>query len=258
MIQGIDHMALQVADPAQAARDYAAVLGRTAEPIDAGTPPDAFRLQLDNIAVQLHRTHGISDEDARPAPLRLVMRVADLDAAVHRLTRRGLAGTRNATAGTFDLAESATHGPALSLVEQTATAPSDAMADIMGLDHVVIRTPDPERAVALYAGRLGLDLRLDRTNEKFGSRMLFFVVGDLVLEVTHNTKNGQGAGPDQIWGLAWRARDTARAHARMQAGGVTVSEVRDGRRPGTQVFTVKSHTSGVPTLMIGGAGLVRS
>ena len=43
----------------------------------------------------------------------------------------------------------------------------------------------------------------------------------------------------------------------MQAAGVAVSEIRTGNRPGTEVFTVKSHTAGVPTLVIGGQGLAR-
>jgi hypothetical protein len=48
--------------------------------------------------------------------------------------------------------------------------------------------------------------------------------------------------------------DIAAAHARLKAAGVELSEVRDGRRPGTQVFTVQSHTANVPTLVIGGIG----
>ena len=34
---------------------------------------------------------------------------------------------------------------------------------------------------------------------------------------------------------------------------VEVSDIRKGRRPGTEVFTVKSHTANVPTLMLGAA-----
>jgi hypothetical protein len=45
--------------------------------------------------------------------------------------------------------------------------------------------------------------------------------------------------------------DIAKAHARMQAAGVEVSALRAGRRPGTRVFTAKSHTAGIPTLVIG-------
>ena len=60
--------------------------------------------------------------------------------------------------------------------------------------------------------------------------------------------------PDQLWGLSWRTPDIARANARLKEAGVDVSEPRDGRRPGTQVFSVKSHTASVPTIVIGGIG----
>jgi phosphoenolpyruvate carboxylase len=43
----------------------------------------------------------------------------------------------------------------------------------------------------------------------------------------------------------------AKAHARLRAAGVDVSEIRTGRLPRTHVFTAKSHTVGVPTLVIG-------
>ena len=88
--------------------------------------------------------------------------------------------------------------------------------------------------------------------------MLFFVCGNLVVEVSYDTRKGLGAGADRIWGIALRANDIDRAHARMSANGVDVSEMRAGQPPGTKVFTVKSHTAGVPTLVIGGEGLIRS
>ena len=116
---------------------------------------------------------------------------------------------------------------------------------------MVIRSPNPERAIALYAGRLGLSLRLDRTEPAWGARLLFFRCGDLIVEVAHDLKAGIGDGPDRLWGLSWRVPDIAKAHARLRAAGVDVSDIRVGRRPHTQVFTVQSHTAGVPTLMIG-------
>ena len=158
----------------------------------------------------------------------------------------------------LDLDDGATHGVPISLAVTSAAIAPKVGADIAGLDHVVIRTPDPERAVALYGGRLGLDLRLDRTNPEFGSRMLFFVCGGLVIEITHDTKKGVNSGADKIWGLAWRANDIDHAHSRMTAGGVHASEVRAGRRPGTRVFTVNGRTAGIPTLVIGGEGLHRA
>ena len=120
-----------------------------------------------------------------------------------------------------------------------------------GLDHVVIRSPNPERAVALYAGRLGLSLRLDRTEPEWGVRLLFFRCGNLIVEVAHDLKGGISDGPDRLWGLSWRVPDIAMAHARLRAARVDVSDLRVGRRPHTRVFTARSHTAGVPTLMIG-------
>ena len=114
-----------------------------------------------------------------------------------------------------------------------------------------IRSPNPERAVALYAGRLGLSLRLDRSEPAWGARLLFFRCGDLIVEVAHDLKAGIGDGPDRLWGLSWRVPDIAKAHARLRAAGVAVSDLRAGRRPHTRVFTAKSHTAGVPTLVIG-------
>ena len=66
----------------------------------------------------------------------------------------------------------------LFLIEPGAphTAPflAPAPAAVEGLDHVVVRTPDPERAAALYGARLGLDMRLDRSTPAWGSRLMFF------------------------------------------------------------------------------------
>ena len=131
-------------------------------------------------------------------------------------------------------------------------AGSDEAAAISALDHIVVRTPNPERAIAFYAGRLGLDLRLDRSNPAWGSRLLFFRCGDLVVEIAHDLKKGVLDAPDELWGLSWRTPDVAKANDRLKAAGVEVSPPRDGRRPGTRVFTVQSHTANVPTIVIGG------
>ena len=162
-------------------------------------------------------------------------------------------------AGRLHVATDSTHGVPISLVEReplaAATAAvligSDSDAAGSGLDHVVIRTPNPERAVALYAGRLGLSLRLDRSEPSWGARLLFFRCGDLVIEVAHDLKAGLSDEPDKLWGLSWRVADIARAHARVKSAGIEVSDIRIGRRAGTRLFTVRSHAAGVPTIMIG-------
>jgi catechol 2,3-dioxygenase-like lactoylglutathione lyase family enzyme len=128
---------------------------------------------------------------------------------------------------------------------------------VAGLDHVVIRTPDPERAAALYGARLGLDMRLDRSNPAWGARLLFFRCGDLIVEIAHDLAAGRGDGPDTLWGLSWRVPDAMAARGRLQAAGLDVSEVRTGRKPGTRVLTLRDATCGVPTLLLEPAGAVR-
>jgi catechol 2,3-dioxygenase-like lactoylglutathione lyase family enzyme len=153
-----------------------------------------------------------------------------------------------------DLAAEATHGVAMSLAQQAPADPDQAppQADglFTGLDHVVIRSPDPERAIALLAGRLDLELRLDRTNPDWGARLLFFRCGDLVVEVAHDLAGGIHNGPDELWGLSWRTGNIEAAHARLAADGIAVSEIRSGRRPGTRVFTVKDRSARLPTLVL--------
>ncbi len=184
----------------------------------------------------------------------MIFATASLDKAARLLERRGVATTGSTQ---LRLSTTASHGVPIALVERSQPpAPSPATADeasaINSLDHVVVRTPNPERAIAFYAGRLGLDLRLDRSNPDWGARLLFFRCGDLVVEIAHDMKKGVSDGPDKLWGLSWRAADIVAAHARLKAAGVDVSDVRTGRRPGTQVFSVNSHTGNVPTIVIGG------
>ncbi len=183
----------------------------------------------------------------------MVFATQDLDKAATLLERRAVATTRT-DAGLALLG----HGVAIHVVARSDEAPSELTADVASavssLDHVVVRTPNPERAIAFYGGRLGLDLRLDRSNPKWGARLLFFRCGDLVVEIAHDLKKGVSDEPDHLWGLSWRVPDIAGAHARLKAAGLDVSEPRDGRRPGSQVCTVKNGTGGVPTILIGGVG----
>lgn len=117
---------------------------------------------------------------------------------------------------------------------------------------MVIRTGDPERAIALYGSRMGLDFRLDRSNPAWGSRLLFFRCGDAVVEVATDLKSARSDAPDILSGLAFRAPDPDAARARLAKRGFDVSEVRPGRKPGTRVFTLRSGVVGAPALVIGG------
>ena len=197
----------------------------------------------------------IEDEQATAHLSGMVFATESIDRAERLLERRGVPADREG--GRLMLGREATHQVPIAVTEPEDSPPlsplagADEAASITALDHVVIRTLNPERAVALYGGRLGLDPRLDRSNPQWNARLLFFRCGDLVVEIAHDLGKGISDGPDQLWGLSWRTPDIARCHARLRKAGVELSELRGGRRPGTQVFTVHSHTANVPTIVIG-------
>jgi len=212
MLKALDHIALVVADLEIAVAGYEALLSRQ---VGGG------RFQLSNTALTLASGDGPEGISA-------------------------LSFTGEADPGD-------THGVAIRLVRDEPPPPSPFVADeaaaVSGLDHLVINTPDPQRAIALYGGRLGLDLRLDRTNPDWGMRLLFFRCGGLIVEIAH-ALNGPSEGLDSVWGLTWRVPDIDAAHARI-APLFKTSDVRTGRKPGTRVFTVRDAPAGVPTLILG-------
>ena len=243
MITALDHLTLRASFRDGAIGAYETLLGRQAQD---------GRVRVGNVGITV-------EDDASTARLAsMVFATESLDKAEKLLERRAVPVER--TGDRLTLSAAATHHVPIALIQRN-DAPaasmlkgSDEAASISALDHVVVRTPNPERAIALYAGRLGLDLRLDRSNPKWNARLLFFRCGDLVVEISHDLKRGVSDEPDQLWGLSWRTPDIARCHARLKKAGVEVSEPRDGRRPGSQVMSVTSHTANVPTIVIGGIG----
>uniref|UniRef100_UPI0030F4ACDF VOC family protein n=1 Tax=Phenylobacterium sp. TaxID=1871053 RepID=UPI0030F4ACDF len=95
-----------------------------------------------------------------------------------------------------------------------------------------------------------LDLRLDRANEQWGVRQLFFRCGSAVVEMGASLKLPVSDAPDRFGGLAWRVTDADAVQARIAAAGFDVSEVRKGRKPGTRIFTARNVVGGVPTVLI--------
>ena len=272
MIHSIHHLSLVTNDLETAAADYGALLGRAPDgAIDADGSRQVW-FSTGNIRLALVSPHG-AGAFAEAARKRLAekgeglweiaLAVDDLDKARHLYERRMLApGDTFARAmqgagGVSHLRTSALGalsglGVDVVLVETPhAGGPPAAPASIAGLDHIVIRTPDPGRAVEFYAGRLGLDLRLDRANPAWGARQLFFRCGDLVVEFVHGLKQGVSDGPDSHGGLSWRAGDIAAARERLIGSGFDLSEVRKGRKPGSEVCTVRNRNHGVPTILFG-------
>lgn len=284
MITGLDHVVVLVRDLEAAIAFHRTLLGREPSWRAKADGAASAIFALGNMALELLSPAGEGASAARiraaldsqgEGPASLAFAVDDIDRLHRRLTRLGLAPEDIAEGASRDLvsgatltwrrtraATEATHGVRLFFLRRAEPlSPSRAIAaaPVEALDHVVIATPDPERAAALYGARLGLDMALDRTNPAWGARLMFFRCGGLVVEIMHPLKDGRGEGPDRVWGLSWRVADIAATQARLAAAGVAVSEVREGRKPGTQVATVRSAPFGVPTLLIqqgarGGAG----
>jgi catechol 2,3-dioxygenase-like lactoylglutathione lyase family enzyme len=137
----------------------------------------------------------------------------------------------------------------LELAQERPASAATSATPILGLDHVVVSTGDPERAAALYGARLGLDMALDRSHADWG-QLMFFRCGDLIVEVVKRPDAGADQTHDKLWGLSWRVADIDATRARLLAAGIDVSEVRAGRKPGTRVMSVRDGTCGVQTLLL--------
>jgi catechol 2,3-dioxygenase-like lactoylglutathione lyase family enzyme len=275
MITAIDHVALQVRNLDEVIAGYTAIFGRSPDWLGLTGGVRHAWFQFANAALDIIGTDGDSNaakalrsdvEKHGEGIMGLGFRVADFETARYTLERRGVAlAEPHVTRSTNDTGETrewsvviarrkSTAGPAQFFVapkfEATVTVAN--AEQVSGLDHIVVNTRNCERALAYYGARLGLDLRLDRTNEQWGARQLFFRCGNAVVEIGASLKEPAGDDPDRYGGLAWRVADPEAARARIAAAGLDVSEVRKGRKPGTQVFTVRSGTGGVPTLMLSG------
>jgi catechol 2,3-dioxygenase-like lactoylglutathione lyase family enzyme len=247
VIHALDCVTLAAASPAAAVHDYATLLEAEAGTGVGGAVLHLANVRLDFVQAGAHDAGGLAG---------LTFAVADLAKAENLLARRGLRVHRDealqqAGGRRLYIATDSTHGVPMSLMERAPSPPAAVPPAATTLDHVVVRSANPERAVALYGGRLGLSLRLDRSEPSWGARLLFFRCGDLVIEIAHDLKAGVSDEPDRLWGLSWRVPDLPAAHVRLKAAGLAVSDVRRGRRPGTRVFTVRDHTAGVPTLVLG-------
>jgi Glyoxalase/Bleomycin resistance protein/Dioxygenase superfamily len=118
----------------------------------------------------------------------------------------------------------------------------------LSVDHIVLRTDDAQACIDLFAGKLGIRLALDKTVPAWGGRMLFFRAGKLTLEVIEST--GDAESGNTFWGLAYQCGDLAGTLRTLGERGIAVSAMREGRKPGTRVATLKSHNLGIPTLLI--------
>lgn len=274
MITSLDHFVLVCPEIENATAEYHVLLGE--DPVWRAETEDTAStvFAVGNSAIELLAPNGDGETAKKLREITgngavltsLVYRSDDIAGDYHLMTRRGLSPSDVSNGSSSDEDTSAERtwqrfrisdakmAGIKTFVLQTEApliAAHPSPGSVSALDHLVINTPDPERAVANYGARLGLRFALDRTAEEWKTRFLFFRLGGLTLEVIHRL--GQDHDPeadDQIWGLTWETDDLSAARARLINAGLDVSEIRTGRKPGSDVFTVRNGTQGVPTLFI--------
>ncbi|GLR86621.1 VOC family protein [Bradyrhizobium iriomotense] len=274
MITGLDHVVALVSDIAAARAAYQTLLARAPAWQNSGEGADRVLFTLDNMTLELMAPSGLSVTADRMRALlddhegvlaSLCFRVADIGKMHRRLDRVALrpepvaeVESRDAESGAVlhwkrtRTATELTRGVRMFFLELAEQRPISAATDagpIEGLDHVVVATEDSERAAALYGARLGLDLALDRSHHDWG-QLMFFRCGDLIVEVVRRPVAGGDLSHDRLWGLSWRVADIEATRARLIAAGVDVSDIRNGRKPGTRVMTVRSGTCGIQTILL--------
>ena len=274
MIGGLDHVVVLLEDIGKGRAAYQTLLGRAPSWQNSGDGADSVLFTLENMTLELMAPsgHGTAADHIRDvikasgeglASLcfrtdgmakmhRRLDRVAlKPEAVVEVESRDAMSGATlhwKRTRASTDL----TRGVRMFFLELSAARPRSAAAAeaaVLGLDHVVISTEDPERAAALYGARLGLDMALDRTHQDWG-QLMFFRCGDLIVEVVRRPGSGGDITHDKLWGLSWRVADIDAARARLLGSGIDVSEVRIGRKPGTRVMSVRSGAGGIHTLFL--------
>lgn len=255
MITGIDHVVIGVADLDVGIQAYETLLGGGAAARAERDGVATALIATSNVAVELMAPVGDGESavrlraaiaDGGEGLKSIVFATADVERAHRRFARVGLAPEDIATRETwrsFRVNTERTHGVRMFVLQRDAAfAGAD---DVGGLDHIVVRSADMERAAALYGARLGFAMRLDR--EVMGRRLMFFRAGALIVEIAEDPDLGDR---DRLWGLSWRVADADVSLERLKRAGLDVSDVRQGAKQGTRVFTVRNGTCGVPTLMI--------
>ena len=134
------------------------------------------------------------------------------------------------------------------LTEDFRRTRPELLSSRLTVDHLVLRTDNAEACIELFSGQMGIRLALDKTAPEWGGRMLFFRAGKLTLEVIESDRDEPSG--NFFWGIAYQCQKLDGVAGELIGRGVALSDIRNGRKPGTRVATVKSHGLEIPTLLI--------
>jgi catechol 2,3-dioxygenase-like lactoylglutathione lyase family enzyme len=274
VITGLDHLVVLVEDIGKGTAAYETLLGCAPSWRNSGEGAERVLFTLANMTLELMAPSGFNVAADRIRNVigtsgeglaSICFATSDIAKLHRRLERVALKPEPVAEVESSDMSSSATlhwkrtraatdltRGVRMFFLELDGERPRAkpvAESPVVGLDHVVVSTEESERAAALYGARLGLDMALDRTHQDWG-QLMFFRCGDLIVEVVRRPVAGGDANHDKLWGVTWRVDNMDAARARLIASGIEVSEVRNGRKPGTRVMSVRSGTCGVQTLFL--------
>jgi hypothetical protein len=228
VIASIDRIVIAVPELPAAVAEYQALLGARFWPVpDKQAQPRAW-LGLANVTLELRQ-----EAVAQPSIVALVFAgdaPPDTSIEVANALQLSLSICDGVDTASFRQAQVESQNPNLSV------------------DHLVLRTADADACIEIFSVGLGIRLALDKNAPQWGARMLFFRVGKLTLEVVEPAE--EKPEKDYFWGIAYQCSDLSDTTQKLVEGGVTLSEARIGRKPGTKVATVKSHSLAIPTLLI--------
>ncbi len=251
-ISGLEHLRIGVADLDVAISDYRALLGTEPVRVKKNSDNTYALFAAGNVRVVLERSQGALGLTGA------CFRVPEIDSMRRRLDRLGFA-VESATEIPTDegaqveglaLDPEAARGLSFTFVAHDPDEQAAPASGVTGLDHMVIATGDGDKTGFLLGAQLGLDLRMDLSNEAWDARLMFFRCGDLIVEVFQRLSEPTDPLSDHFYGLSWRVANADEARERLALEGFDVSEVRKGRKPGTRVLTVRNRTADVPTLLV--------
>ncbi len=227
-------------------------------------------MQFDSVQI------GVLDLDRASASYERLLRVRPLvlpGAARRFQLRRGAVELEGGTPGVHSvrclvdgsegaagLGVRSVHGLRVHFDAAAAAAASGASDrdGVDGIDHIVVHSPNLERAIATWRDEFGIRLALDREFPHRGLRMLFFRSAGVTLEfVSTLSPPAEREAPDQFYGVAYHVSHLEAHRDLLVADGIDVTPVRPGHKPGTVVATVRSGTENVPTLLIGDLGNIK-
>ncbi len=277
MLDRLDHLVITVSDLQSAIEDYTKFFGFKptwiGEHADLGTINALFPLENTYLELLAAKGNGIGAEmikknlkDKGEGLSGLVLGTDDIEEFREKLISNGIdanqlilgAGddfetNQTRTWKNLFLPLTLTRGLFVFIIQHLTGALPGVKKDnsqIDRLDHVVVNTNDTRGFIDLYKNIFGIRLSLDQFVEKWGGRMLFFRLNKTTIEVIGKDNQDDEDPEDSLWGLAWTVKDLDKAHKRLISEGVEVTPIKKGRKPGTLVCTVKSHTRNVPTLLI--------